>query len=316
MDILRKIKESYIYEIFKDQSGIIIFAATVFGSFLVLATQISEYFYHLGRFSEYNIPIIFIETERPSIYHIVTVFAYVMCFVGGMTTLICARMTCRTGLRVAELQHDLDNNKKQYWKRKSTNIVVALLLGACVIVINALIIILATPKSIPTMVILSLFLFLYQWFYSGLIIKSIEKNSIEDDIDIEDEKKMIEKLDELPEEELKERTEQIKLNSKSFMFLFKILPLVIIVVFLSFYCLGNYNSGKKSATSIENPYQILTVDNEKYVVLSKMNDNYILAKSMVNDENVLKIRRNEQIVVPIENEKYEVQIYEKVVLED
>ena len=45
MDILRKIKESYLYEIIKEQSGIIIFAATIFGSFLVLVTQISEYFY-------------------------------------------------------------------------------------------------------------------------------------------------------------------------------------------------------------------------------------------------------------------------------
>ena len=317
MDILRKIKESYLYEIIKEQSGIIIFAATILGSFLVLVTQISEYFYYLGRFNEYNIPMSFLETEKPSIYHIATVFAYIMCYIGGMATLISARMTCKTGLRVAKLQCDLDDNKKLYWKRIISNISVAFCLGACVIVINALIIILSTPKSISTIIILGLFLLVYQWFFSGQIIKEFEKKNIEkeDDIYFEKEEKMIEKLNELPEEKLKERTEQIILNSKSYIFLSKILPLVFIVIFSSFYCFGNYSSGKNSATSNEKPYQILTIHKEEYAVLGKMDDNYILAKSIVDDGNTLRVQINEQLLIPIENEKYILRVYRKVVLE-
>lgn len=319
MEFLKKIKKSDVYEMIKDQSGLIIFVLTLIGSFLALSTQISDYFYSLGKFFAYNIPIHFIEIESFSVFHIVKVFACILCYVGGTAIFIYTRMSCKTRLSIAKMHLEFDENKKKYRKNIAFNLFATIIMSVCILIVNSLLVIMANPKTFYTIILLLLILMAYQWFYSGMIIKDVKNKISEEkshfDESNEDNKKYIDKICNLSSEEYMEHSKQVEYNYKTIRFTMFLLPFVFVIIYLALSCAGNYISGMSSATNEDNVYQIISLSDKDYVVLEKVNDDYILSEAVISEENkILNIKTNYQLIVPIEDHSYKLEYFDKVVL--
>lgn len=279
--------------------------------------QICSYFYDFGRFTSLDIPINLIETQVFSIFDIVKVFGYIMCYIGSVTVMVYARMAIKIGVSIVKTRYELNKNKKQYIKSIIENVIVFILFMFLDVVINVLIIALAIPESKITIAVIFIILILFQWFYSGKIIKKLNDKINGPEENEEENRKIQEVLEKLSPEELIVNSKKLAFQAKQVNFLTAILPFVLIILIISVSCYFSYQSGKDSVYDAERAYQIVNIDDDEYIVLEKSNSNYILAnKGRADVEYTLCIDTTQQKIIPIENVEYEIKRYNKIVLED
>ena len=80
--------------------------------------------------------------------------------------------------------------------------------------------------------------------------------------------------------------------------------------------ISNFIAGKNSTDNTKLTYQIVTFEKGEYVVLDKSEDNYILAKILNSENDVLIIDTSEQRLVSVNEIKYRLKKFNKVILEE
>ena len=318
-EFFNRVKESEVYGMLKDQSAMIIFVATVLGSFMTLTTKINTYLYDLGRFTKYNIPIDLISTEAFSFYDIVKTFASILCYVGGILTIYCIRMMFKSGLTVAKLKYELYGGKWERVKNSIRTLSICMILGVVLLSVDSLTILISSPASKTVAFAGGAFLVIFQWIYSGKLVKEtnkkIEKSTVKD-VKKEERVSLVKKAEEFTEEEvLKLANESIRVD-KTMNYLLVVLPIVLILFFASIMGISNFTSGQNSTDNANSAYQIATLEEREYVVLDRTGDNYILARRQESEEhNILVIDTSEQRLVSVNGMKYKLEKFDKVILE-
>ncbi len=324
-DFFKKMKESDVYEIIKDQSAMIIFIATLIGSIAILSVRINGYFYNLGRFQELNIPVELIALESFSFYDIIKTFAFILCYVGGTSMFLCMRMMSKTGLSIAKIEYELYRSKWNCVKSIGGILIHALIMLAAVLLINVMAIVISGfPLRGAAFVELAI-LVLFQWWCSKPLIKIIDKK-LENSNDNSEKQKTKKRLTikeaiqnnpNLPLEKVQNMENRVISLNKTFPYMLIAAPIAVIIFLESVSGISNYYSGKRSVDDTESAFQIVTMEDSDYVVLAKIEDCYILARKLeMGNKGVLYIDTTDQMIVSIEGTHYKLEMFDKVVLED
>lgn len=318
-EFLKKIKSSEPYEILKEQSAMIIFVATLLGSFLTLITKINTYLYDLGRFTKYNIPVDLISSEAFSFYDIVKIFGSILCYISGILTIYCIRIMLKSELSVAKLNYKLYGVKREYIKNLICSLIRCLFLSIILLSVDGLTILISLPASKTGILIGSVLIIIFQWIYSGQLVKKtnkkIEKRTVKDDKK-EESATLVKKVEKFTDDEALELANESIRANKAMNYLLIVLPIVIIFFFASIMGISNFIAGKNSTDNTKLTYQIVTFEKGEYVVLDKSEDNYILAKILNSENDVLIIDTSEQRLVSVNEIKYRLKKFNKVILEE
>lgn len=318
-EFLKKVKCSTAYEILKEQSAMIIFVATLLGSFVTLSTKINTYLYNLGRFTKLNIPIDLINTESFSFYDIVTIFAAILCYAGGILTVFCIFMVFKTGLSVAKIKYEIYGGKLERTKNTINTFITCVVMIVALFFIDSLTILISSPKSTTVAFVCGAFLIIFQCIYGCWFVKKVDNkikgSTIKDDK--EDKATSDKKENELTDEEVLNLTNRFIVAKKTMNYLSVILPVAVFIFFVSIFGVSNFISGQKSADNTKTAFQILVLDENEYVVLDKSGDSYILAKTISNEnKDILIIDTSEQKIISIEEIDYKLKMFNQVILED
>lgn len=324
-ELFKKVKESSVYEILKEQSAIIILSTTLLGSLLSLSSKLCQYMYLLGRFRTLEIPKYFINITDFSFGDIFSNFATMLCFAVAVAIMIAMIMHFSVACWKCRVRNKYLRRIKEYVK-SIIDLSLTIIGGIFfIIIINTVLLILLYELDIITLIIAMLVFSIFEFLLARKIIKDYEtkcknirksekeKQSNENELEF----KMTD--DEFAEYNSEKNTFNKKHNISSWITLLT-LPILLISIFGIY----QYQLGKDSANNSMISYQIFDVEEGENkdkckVVLDKCKEGYIVADAYILGEGksvILEIDQYHQQIISIVNLEYENKYFNKIYLEN
>lgn len=324
-ELLKKVKESSVYEILKEQSAIIILSTTLLGSLLSLSSKLYQYMYLLGRFRTLEIPKYFINITDFSFGDIFSNFATILCFAAAVAIMIAIIMYFRVALWKSRVRNKYLRRTKEYVK-SVIDLSITIIGGIFfVVTINTVLIILLYELDIISFIIVLSVFIISEFLLAQRIIKDqeIKRKSISKS---ENEKQRIENELEfkMADDEFAEYNSEKDTYNKKHSISNWITLLTLPFLLISILGIYQYQLGKDSANNSMISYQIFDVEKGENrdkckVVLDKCKEGYIVADAYISGEGesvILEIDQHNQQVISIVNLKYENKHFSKIYLEN
>ncbi len=325
--ILKKVRKSEVYEIMEEQSAMIIFVATLFGSLLSLCGKIYNYMYSLGRFHELLIPQYLIDEANFSFGDIFSVLATIFCFGIAVITMIAVHMLVSAVRWKYKIRYKYSKKLMKYIKNLLELFVVSIICLIPIIVFNLFLSVILFGINIISFIIAVPTFAFFEFFVARTILKEKEAQSKDKDkFEKENKKLENELISKMTDEEINEYNYNKDRNNKKLKISGVLLLMMVPVLLISILGISQYSSGKNSATDETKCYQVFNIaesegENESkcQVILAECKDGYIVADAYFSGEgkdSALKINCYKQKVITLMDVEYENKYFAQICLED